>query len=168
MVLFLLLLSGALVLSGCGPESEVSRTAKPAAPAAEAEAAAAAGESALSVPEQTATPADAVQRNEQLDEPQETTPSADPPEEVEAQTTRKPATAYADLEIVTLLPRDAIPAIDNPQFLSASEADAFYDADELILGVSFNGDSRAYSVPFLSNHEIVNDTVGGVKLAATW
>lgn len=78
------------------------------------------------------------------------------------------ANKYADYELVTLLPRDAIPAIDNPQFLSASEANEFYDADELVIGVEFNGDARAYSVPFLSNHEIVNDTVGGVKIAVTW
>jgi hypothetical protein len=82
--------------------------------------------------------------------------------------TRKPPSTYADLEMVTLLPRDAIPAIDNPQFLSAEEADEYYDPDELVMGVSFNGESRAYSAPFLSNHEIVNDTVGGVKIAVTW
>lgn len=81
---------------------------------------------------------------------------------------RFPASKYADLEIVTLLPRDGIPAIDNPNFLSVAEADEVYDPDELILGVSFNDEARAYSVPLLSNHEIVNDTVGGVKLAVTW
>ena len=86
----------------------------------------------------------------------------------EAYPTRKPASAYADLQVVTLLPPDAIPAIDNPQFLTVEEADEFYDADELVMGVSFNGESRAYSAPFLSNHEIVNDTVGGVKIAVTW
>ncbi|RMG96257.1 MAG: DUF3179 domain-containing protein [Chloroflexi bacterium] len=75
---------------------------------------------------------------------------------------------YADLRIVTLLPRDAIPAIDNPRFLTADEADEFYDPDELVIGVTFNGDTRAYSVPLLSNHEIVNDEVGGVKIAVTW
>ena len=36
------------------------------------------------------------------------------------------------------------------------------------LGVEFNGDARAYSVPLLSSHEIVNDTVGGVKISVTW
>lgn len=79
-----------------------------------------------------------------------------------------PASTYDDLEIVTLLPRDAIPAIDTPQFLSAEEADAKYAPDELIIGVAFNGDARAYSVPLLSRHEIVNDTVGGEKIAVTW
>jgi hypothetical protein len=82
--------------------------------------------------------------------------------------TRFPPERYADLEIVTLLPRDAIPAIDNPRFLAAVEADEYYDPDELVMGVVFNGDARAYSVPFLSNREIVNDTVGGVKIAVTW
>ncbi len=40
--------------------------------------------------------------------------------------------------------------------------------EELVLGLSINGDHRAYSLPFLSSHEIVNDTVGGVPVAVTW
>ena len=75
---------------------------------------------------------------------------------------------YDNYEIVTVLPRDAIQAIDNPQFITPEEANETYDDDELILGVEFNGDARAYSIPLLSSHEIVNDTVGGVKLAVTW
>ena len=75
---------------------------------------------------------------------------------------------YADFDIITVLPRDAIQAIDAPEFLSAQEAEDQYKEDELILGVEFNGDARAYSVPLLSSHEIVNDTVGGVKIAVTW
>ena len=75
---------------------------------------------------------------------------------------------YRDYEIVTLLPRDAIPAIDNPRFLAAAEANESYSDDELVLGVEFNGDARAYSIPMLSSHEIVNDTVGDVKISVTW
>ena len=75
---------------------------------------------------------------------------------------------YADYEIVTLLPRDAISAIDNPRFLTTAEANESYADDELVLGVNFNGAARAYSIPMLSSHEIVNDTVGGVKIAVTW
>ena len=71
------------------------------------------------------------------------------------------------LEIVTLLPRDGIQAILNPQFITPAEADR-YAADEPVLGVSINGDSRAYSIPFLSGREVVNDTVGGVPIAVTW
>lgn len=78
------------------------------------------------------------------------------------------ADKYAEYDIVTLLPRDAIPAIDNPKFLNVDEADGVYDPEELVIGVEFNGDARAYSVPLLSGHEIVNDTVGGEKIAVTW
>jgi hypothetical protein len=49
--------------------------------------------------------------------------------------------------MITLLPPDAIPAIDNPQFLTAAEANEFYEAEELIIGVAFNGEARAYSIP---------------------
>ena len=75
---------------------------------------------------------------------------------------------YDEFEIITLLPPDAIPAIDNPTFHTADEADDYYEPDELVMGVVFNGDARAYSVPHLSSHEIVNDEVGGVKIAVTW
>ncbi|MCB8945901.1 MAG: DUF3179 domain-containing protein [Ardenticatenaceae bacterium] len=83
-------------------------------------------------------------------------------------TLRKSETDYADLDIITLLPPEAIPAIDNPQFIPIDEADAAYDPDELVIGVALNGEARAYSVPLLSNHEIVNDVVGGQKIAVTW
>ena len=73
-----------------------------------------------------------------------------------------------EFKIVTLLPRDGIPAILDPTFLPVVEAEAIMIAEELVLGVSFNGESRAYSVPFVSSHEIVNDTVGGVPVAVTW
>jgi hypothetical protein len=73
-----------------------------------------------------------------------------------------------EYEIVTLLPRDAIPAIFEPRFVSGAEADDQSGPDELVLGVEIDGDARAYSVPFLSGHEIVNDTVSGHPIAITW
>jgi len=73
-----------------------------------------------------------------------------------------------DYEIITLLPRDGIPAIFDPEFLTAAEANEEYDDDELVLGVEIDGDARAYSIPYLSSREIVNDTVGGRHIAATW
>ena len=72
------------------------------------------------------------------------------------------------LQIVTLLPKAGIPAIDNPEFVSAEEADSQYFPDERVIGVVFEGDARAYSIPLLSSYEIVNDTVGGRKIAVTW
>ena len=72
------------------------------------------------------------------------------------------------LDLVTLLGFDAIPAILDPEFVTAAEADEQMNPDEQILGVSINGESRAYSIPMLSRHEIVNDVVGGVPIAVTW
>ena len=76
--------------------------------------------------------------------------------------------AEEDLQIVTLLGFDAIPAILEPEFVGAAQADEWLEDDDLIIGVSINGDSRAYSVPMLSAHEIVNDVVGGEPVAVTW
>lgn len=75
---------------------------------------------------------------------------------------------YSELEIVTLLPPDAIPALNFPNYYSVREANQEYMPDEIVIGVEFNGDARAYSVSLLSRHEIVNDTVGGIHIAVTW
>ena len=81
---------------------------------------------------------------------------------------REAVGSEGEYELVTLLPKDAIPSIDNPQFVSGAEADLQYQPDELVLGVEIDGDARAYSIPFLSGHEIVNDEVGGQPIAVTW
>ncbi len=73
-----------------------------------------------------------------------------------------------EFEIISLLPKDAIPAIFDPYFMSADESDDWYRPDELEVGVEIDGEARAYSIPYLSRHEIVNDTVGGRKIAVTW
>ena len=73
---------------------------------------------------------------------------------------------YSDDRILTALPYDAIPAILNPEFVSAIKAKIA--ADSPVIGVSFNGESHAYSIYLLNGHEIVNDEVGGVKIATTW
>ena len=73
---------------------------------------------------------------------------------------------YSDDEIRTLLPFDAIPAITEPQFVSADAAQL--DADAPVIGVTFNGESHAYSLYLLNGHEIVNDVVGGQNIATTW
>ena len=76
--------------------------------------------------------------------------------------------ASRDFEIVTLLRKDAIPAILEPEFLTVAEADEQMQDDELVIGVSIEEDSRAYSVNMLSRHEIANDVVGGKSVAVTW
>jgi len=65
-----------------------------------------------------------------------------------------------------LLPRGGIPAVFNPQFVGAPEANIPDDA--WILGVHINGEARAYDLNLLNHHEIVNDEVGGTPVAAVW
>jgi hypothetical protein len=72
------------------------------------------------------------------------------------------------LEIITLLPKDAIPAIFDPQFVNTEEANSQLRDADLVIGVTVNGEHRAYGVAFLSSHEIVNDTLGGRPIAVTW
>ena len=85
----------------------------------------------------------------------------------DATATAEARRALAD-DIITVLPKDRIPSIDFPFFVPADEAGAMMTDDELVIGVSIDGDHRAYSVPHLSRHEIVNDVVGGRPIAVTW
>ena len=71
-------------------------------------------------------------------------------------------------DIITVLGYDAIPAILEPNMVSIEEADEWMAPSEQVIGLSINGDHRAYSIPMLSRHEIVNDTVGGKPVAVTW
>ena len=72
------------------------------------------------------------------------------------------------VRLVTLLPKDAIPAIFDPDFVSAAEAGAQLDDEDLVIGVSIGGEHRAYGVAHLSSHEVVNDVLGGRAIAVTW
>jgi hypothetical protein len=42
--------------------------------------------------------------------------------------------------------------------------------NELVLGVVVNGEARAYPINMLTgpSREIINDTLGGTAIAATW
>ena len=144
-----------LILTACGSETAEPPTATP--------------ESEPPVPIATSPPkVEATQpKPTQPPEPTPTPAATEPPTPTE-----EPVAATAperDLDIVTLLPFDGIPAIDNPHFFPDLEtANMFYNDGELVLGVEIDGDARAYSVPLLSSHEIVNDVVGGKPIAVTW
>jgi len=65
-------------------------------------------------------------------------------------------------------PQDGIPSIDNPKFVSVSEADKFLQDADQVVGLNVNGDIRAYPLQILVWHEIVNDNVGGTPVAVTY
>ncbi len=57
--------------------------------------------------------------------------------------------------------------LDNPTFLAAHESEYFGD-EELVLGLEFAGEVRAYPVRMLRYHHVVNDTAGGEPLLVTY
>lgn len=65
-----------------------------------------------------------------------------------------------------LLPRGGIPAVFDPQFVSAGEAEIPDDA--WVLGVVVEGVPKAYSLNLLNRHEVVNDRSGETDFAAVW
>lgn len=71
-------------------------------------------------------------------------------------------------QVLTVIPPDSIPAIDNPQFVSVADADQYLESDEAVVVLELEGQARAYPVQILMWHEIVNDEVGGTPVAITY
>lgn len=63
-------------------------------------------------------------------------------------------------------PKDGIPSIDNPKFVSAGEADL--SDDDIVMGLELNGETKAYPLSILVWHEIVNDRFGDTPVAVTY
>ena len=64
-------------------------------------------------------------------------------------------------------PKDGIPSIDDPKFVPVAESSDL-GANEPVIGLTVNGESRAYPLRILTWHEIVNDSVGGVPVSVTF
>ena len=64
-------------------------------------------------------------------------------------------------------PRDGIPSLDKPKFLSADQAN-YLNPDDRILGVFHKGIARAYPIRILNWHEIVNDRIQGDAVIVTF
>ena len=69
-------------------------------------------------------------------------------------------------EFQQIIPRGQIASVDTPRFVPASEARLPPEA--WVLGVSIDGQARAYSLNLLNRHEIVNDSIGEKSFAAVW
>jgi hypothetical protein len=57
--------------------------------------------------------------------------------------------------------KDGIPALTNPPIVNAKTGNRYLKDDDIVIGVTFNGESRAYPLRILNWHELVNDEVGG-------
>jgi hypothetical protein len=65
-------------------------------------------------------------------------------------------------------PKDGIPSIDNPTFVSVEDADKWIQGNELVLVLTYKGIERVYPLQILVWHEIVNDEIGGDPLLITY
>jgi hypothetical protein len=65
-------------------------------------------------------------------------------------------------------PKDGIPSIDEPNFVSVADADDFLEPKEPVALLELAGKTRAYPIQILTWHEIVNDTIDGEAVAVTY
>ena len=64
-------------------------------------------------------------------------------------------------------PKDWIPALLSPQFVTASEA-SFLKPEDRVLALSRGKEAKAYPIKILNWHEVVNDTLAGKPLLVTY
>jgi Protein of unknown function (DUF3179) len=65
-------------------------------------------------------------------------------------------------------PKDGIPSIDRPRFVSVEEADEYLAPREPVAVVELGREARAYPIQILTWHEIVNDEIAGEPVAVTY
>ena len=65
-------------------------------------------------------------------------------------------------------PKDGIPSIDDPRFVSPAAAEAWLAPQEPVVALTLGEEAKAYPLQILTWHEIVNDEVGGVPVAVTF
>jgi hypothetical protein len=58
-------------------------------------------------------------------------------------------------------------SLDDPEFVMAEQA-ANIDPLDLVLGVSLNGEHKAYPTSMMWFHHVVNDIIGGQPVAVTY
>jgi len=61
-------------------------------------------------------------------------------------------------------PEGCIPALDDPAVTDAAGGDWYAD-DRVVFGITIGGESRAYPKHIMEIHEMVNDTIGGRRVA---
>jgi len=67
--------------------------------------------------------------------------------------------------------KDTIASVDDPQFVSPDDpllAERGVSGKTRVLGVSLEGESRAYPVAVMNVHEVVNDRFGERAYAVLW
>ncbi len=66
------------------------------------------------------------------------------------------------------VPRDGIPPVDNPQYVTVSEASEWVNDREPVILVKVGEDVRAFPLQVLTYHEIVNTVMDGIPVTVTF
>ena len=72
--------------------------------------------------------------------------------------------------------RNMAPVLNEPEILSPEQAlernsvhlNPYLVSNDLVVGITINGESRAYPLHVLHVHEIINDVLGNQPIAVTW
>ena len=62
---------------------------------------------------------------------------------------------------------DGIPPLESAPMIAGTDAD-YLLPNEPVFGIEINGDARAYPLRIMDNHEMANDTVGGVPISLAY
>jgi hypothetical protein len=65
-------------------------------------------------------------------------------------------------------PKDGIPSIDDPKFVSVKEANQWIEDDELVIAIDYKDVKRIYPFQIMVWHEIVNDQIAGDPILITY
>ena len=81
--------------------------------------------------------------------------------------TQFPTVTPSGTAITSFSRRTPFVPLDNPVFIPIEDA-TYLGNTELVLGMEWEGETRAYPVRMLTFHHIVNDTVGGRPFLVTF
>lgn len=65
-------------------------------------------------------------------------------------------------------PKDGIPSIDDPKYVTVAEADKWIKDNELVLAIIYKDVKRIYPLQIMVWHEIVNDNIAGDPILITY
>ncbi len=65
-------------------------------------------------------------------------------------------------------PPDGIPPIDNPNFDSIAQGDAWLADVQPVIALAVGDEAKAYPLAILTRHEIANDEIAGIPVAVTF
>jgi hypothetical protein len=146
-----LMLFAGVVLAACGTEREVVESSSPGPPT----------QSLSSSPTETELPSNS-SATESPEAPGD--PANDPTVAPDLINTRN--FVFDSYLPPQLIPLDGIRPVYNPQFVEAVDAPLL--DDELVIGVSVEGETKAYPITVLRFREMVNDELGRLPILVTW